>query len=33
MYSIPDNKKLNHLVSQAATYFRERENILLERNE
>lgn len=33
MNSIPEPEKLNHLVSQTANYFRERENILLESNE
>ncbi|QGQ44894.1 sugar phosphate isomerase/epimerase family protein [Metabacillus sediminilitoris] len=33
MNSIPDSKKLHHLVAQTANYFRERENILLESNE
>ena len=33
MNSIPEPKKLDHLVSQTANYFRERENTLLESNE
>ncbi|MBT2725831.1 sugar phosphate isomerase/epimerase [Bacillus sp. ISL-75] len=32
MNSIPDPKKLDHLVAQTAAYFRKRENILLESN-
>ncbi|MBS4205394.1 sugar phosphate isomerase/epimerase family protein [Lederbergia citrea] len=33
MNSLPDTKKLDELVSQTATYFKERENLLLESNE